>query len=51
MFLHVELHVEKENDSQIEELIKENESIAKKLVDVENALGYCKYREYCRRQH
>ena len=33
------LHVEKENDSQIEELIKENESIAKKLVDVENALS------------
>ena len=33
------LHVEKENDSQVEELIRENESIAKKLVDVENALS------------
>ena len=33
------LHVEKENNFQIDELMKENKSIAKKLVDVENALS------------
>ena len=33
------LHVEKEINFQIDELMKENKSIAKKLVDVENALS------------